>query len=163
MIPVQFSTERAAQLRALHVLWGSIEELWNVIANVDQGDWERQACDWQNAAAAARETYHRCLDIQNPDYLMRWPIGATVAFQNRPPNEPWSNGTIGFVVGNLIESECVVVSLPGEARDVVINPYYLRRLTADEIYERANRNPDPQPAEVPGRDAAQPERNGPAG
>lgn len=36
------------------------EYLWIVLANVSQGDWNKQSDDWQEAAAKARDEFHNC-------------------------------------------------------------------------------------------------------
>lgn len=41
------------------------EFLWIVVANVSGGNWENQTKEWQEAAARARDTYHKCCSEMN--------------------------------------------------------------------------------------------------
>jgi thiosulfate reductase cytochrome b subunit len=43
------------------MLLGVAEYLWIVLANVSQGNWEKQSTDWQEAAAKARDDYYNAL------------------------------------------------------------------------------------------------------
>lgn len=39
--------------------WATLEMAWGVIANVGNGDWTTQSRDWQTAAEAFRDDYHK--------------------------------------------------------------------------------------------------------
>jgi hypothetical protein len=40
-------------------------EAWVVIANVSEGDWQKQPPEWRIAAAKWREKFHQTLDEKN--------------------------------------------------------------------------------------------------
>jgi hypothetical protein len=39
-----------------------IESAWGIIANAGGGDWSKESIEWQEAAAAWRDRFHRHLD-----------------------------------------------------------------------------------------------------
>jgi hypothetical protein len=54
---------RRAQPRTADLL---VHWAWSVIANVSEGDWDKQPPEWRDAAITWRDAYHRYLDALPP-------------------------------------------------------------------------------------------------
>jgi len=51
---------RAAEAKAMAAI-NACDFMWVVLANVSEGNWEKQGKDWQEAAAKARDGYFKAL------------------------------------------------------------------------------------------------------
>lgn len=64
-------------------------EAWTLLANVSEGDWTKQAGEWQEAVVRWRDRFHAILDLRRTTAYVAQPAPTAIPFDPSDP-ERWT-------------------------------------------------------------------------